>query len=169
MNESLTKKSYRSGWCFFNYPASPEWAREDFTCTNECASQFFANAHDYPGSNYWMILYELADRSDWWKDQFAKGWDHLVECRESATQTWTHPLSSTVTSTTSSSTSTTTDASTTTTTDFTSFTSTLTHSSSSSQSETSSPTASSTGVPENRPNTGGRLRPPIVFRALAWM
>ncbi|KAI3324625.1 hypothetical protein HD806DRAFT_50781 [Xylariaceae sp. AK1471] len=157
-----------SGWCYFNYPASQEWARTDFTCTNECASQFFADAHNHPASNYYFGLYELEDESDWWKNQFAEGWDHLVKCRKMVTLTPTRTTSSILTSTTWSSTTTDASTETTTTKDAVEFTSTSTDSLLSSQSETTGPTASSIGIPENNRNTGGRLRPPVAFRALVW-
>ncbi|KAI0446537.1 hypothetical protein F4803DRAFT_19067 [Xylaria telfairii] len=158
-----------SGWCYFNYPASSEWAQIDFTCTNECASQFFANAHHLPGSQYWFLGYELSDRSDWWKNQWTEGWEHLLECRNGAvastssfpdlTPTATTATSSAVTETTSSSTSSD-DSDTTTSASSESSTST-------GSSETSSPLESSTPTPTN--NAGGRLRTPGVFRVLQWI
>ncbi|RYP08819.1 hypothetical protein DL765_008682 [Monosporascus sp. GIB2] len=72
-----------SGWCALNYPMSEEWARDDFTCGNACAEQFFTLAHDLPGSQYQFHIYELADNSNWWKTQFKLGWETVLKCRQS--------------------------------------------------------------------------------------
>ncbi|KAI0456241.1 hypothetical protein F5B21DRAFT_502437 [Xylaria acuta] len=151
-----------SGWCYFNYPSSSEWAASDFTCTNECASQFFANAHDLPGSQYWFRLYELEDRSSWWKNQWTEGWEHLLDCRKgSAVSTSSLPSSIPTTTTTSSSVTETTSSSTES--ERAVFTSTEL-STLTSSSEASTP-ASLTPTPTG--NAGGRLRTPAVFRVLA--
>ncbi|KAI8628990.1 hypothetical protein F5Y19DRAFT_476082 [Xylariaceae sp. FL1651] len=156
-----------SGWCELNYPSSPEWARTDFTCTNECAVQFFTNAHNLPGSNYWFGGYELGSRSDWWKTQWAEGWDHVLECRSEGTSTRYSSsvvtTSSTVTTTSSMST---TSADSTSTDDIETVSSTR---SSSRQSTTPSPTSLASSFPTPSSNQAGRLRPPIAFRALAWI
>ncbi|KAI1756874.1 hypothetical protein F4782DRAFT_526549 [Xylaria castorea] len=157
-----------SGWCYFNYPSSSEWARSDFTCTNECASQFFANAHDLPGSQYWFRIYELEDRSNWWKNQWAEGWEHLLECRKgSAVVSTSSSSSSTLTATSTSSAVTEMASSSTSTDESGTPTSTSTESSTSTGSSEAPTLASSTPTPTG--NAGGRLRTPAFFRVLAWL
>ncbi|KAI1202863.1 hypothetical protein F5X97DRAFT_285974 [Nemania serpens] len=172
-----------SVWCYFDYPSSSEWASDDFNCSNACATQFFANAHNFQGSRYWFRIYELETRSDWWEDQFAMGWQHLLDCRDGSTG----PVSSgpgftrTITATDSSTTETTSsstvpDASETTSSDSSTSTESSSSSSSSSSStsspsETSSPTTPTPTPASTTPttNAGGRLRAPAAFRALAWV
>ncbi|TRX95038.1 hypothetical protein FHL15_004123 [Xylaria flabelliformis] len=160
-----------SGWCYFNYPSSSEWARTDFTCTNECASQFFANAHDLPGSQYWFRVYELEDRSDWWKTQWTEGYEHLLECRNGTAETTSFPdfPDETPTTTTMDSAVTETTNPFTFTDDSDTSTSTSTHSSTSASSTVPPTLASSTPTPTPTGNAGGRLRTPAVFRVLAWI
>ncbi|KAI0870315.1 hypothetical protein GGS24DRAFT_475726 [Hypoxylon argillaceum] len=157
-----------SGWCYFNYPASSEWARADFTCTNECASQFFANAHDLPGSAYWFRVYDLEERSSWWEGQWAEGWEHLLECRNGTAESTSLP-DSTLTIT-AADTATSSYMTETTTSSFTF----------PDESDTPTPTPTSTELVSSSPtatlasttpigNAGERLRAPAVFRALAWI
>ncbi|KAH8897469.1 hypothetical protein GQ53DRAFT_838066 [Thozetella sp. PMI_491] len=68
-----------TGWCYFNYQDGPDWADAEFPCEDGCAVQFFNDAHNFPGSNYTFMVYDLADQSDWWKKQWADGWDYLVQ------------------------------------------------------------------------------------------
>ncbi|KAI4600064.1 1,4-beta-D-glucan cellobiohydrolase cel6a [Pestalotiopsis sp. 9143b] len=90
-----------SSWCYLDYPGSKEWARSDFTCTNQCAAQFFYNAHTLPGANYVFGVYDLNDRSSWWENQWSDGWDHLQDCissgdlASSATASWGSGMSAT--------------------------------------------------------------------------
>ncbi|KAI1743262.1 hypothetical protein F4680DRAFT_409647 [Xylaria scruposa] len=163
-----------SGWCYFNYPASPEWARADFTCTNECASQFFDNGYNLPGSQHWFRVYELEDRSDWWKNQWAEGYEHLLECRNGTAPETSFPdfPEETPTPTSTDSVVTETTSPFTVTDDSDTSTSTSTQSSTTSTSTSTSATpaptlASSTPTPTN--NAGGRLKAPAIFRVLAWV
>ncbi|KAI1128776.1 hypothetical protein F5Y10DRAFT_239872 [Nemania abortiva] len=157
-----------SGWCYFNYPTSPEWARPDFTCGNECASQFYSNAHNLPGSAYWFRIYSLEAVSDWWEENWKEGWEHVLECRKEGTSTISRPGSTqTITSFVSETTSSytfpdETDTPTPTPTP----TSTESSSSSSSASETATTVASE---PPRNTNAGERLRVPPAFRMLAWI
>ncbi|KAI0467119.1 hypothetical protein F4859DRAFT_276742 [Xylaria cf. heliscus] len=173
-----------SGWCYFNYPASPEWAEVDFTCTNECASQFFADAHNLPGSQYWYRIYELEDRSDWWKNQWEMGWEHLLECGGGSTSASSSasaslPSSTPAATTTGSSVSGPTSSATSSDENDTG-TSSSTESSTSTESPTSTGSSTPTGssgtssqvaspTPTPTTNAGGRLRTPAVFRVLAWI
>ncbi|KAI0097900.1 hypothetical protein GGR51DRAFT_454684 [Nemania sp. FL0031] len=156
-----------SGWCFFNYPASTEWAWSDFTCGNECAEQFYANAHNLPGSKYLFGVYDLEARSDWWEGNWADGWNHLLECRKEATMS--HPtftFTSFVPDTTSSSY---TVPDETFTAPFRYTSSALSSSSSPSSSSSTSPTITSAeSTPTINRNAGGRVRAPVAFRMLAW-
>ncbi|KAI8955637.1 hypothetical protein F4801DRAFT_274123 [Xylaria longipes] len=148
-----------SGWCYFNYPSSREWAQTDFTCTNECASQFFANAHNLPGSQYLFSVYELVERSSWWENQWAEGWQHLQECRRGSMVS----TSSFSSSTSTSAAATTATTTTTTTTAGSIVIETASWSTPTSSSEPSSSTPTPTG------NAGERLRVPSVFGVLAWL
>ncbi|KAK7747669.1 hypothetical protein SLS62_008995 [Diatrype stigma] len=71
-----------SSWCYLSYPTSGVWARTDFSCDNECATQFFSNAHELPGADYLFSVYTLTERSDWWENQWDEGWEHVLECRD---------------------------------------------------------------------------------------
>ncbi|RYP06659.1 hypothetical protein DL764_003043 [Monosporascus ibericus] len=75
---------YDSGWCDLNCPMNEEWARDDFACGNGCAEQFFTLAHDLPASQYqFRHIYELLNKSNWWKTQFELGWETMLQCRRS--------------------------------------------------------------------------------------
>ncbi|ETS76555.1 hypothetical protein PFICI_11942 [Pestalotiopsis fici W106-1] len=90
-----------SSWCYLDYPSSDEWARSDFTCTNQCAAQFFYNAHTLPGANYWFRVYNLDYKSSWWENQWSDGWNHLLDCissgdiSSSQTESWGSHMSPT--------------------------------------------------------------------------
>lgn len=167
---------YSSGWCYLNYPTSSEWARADFTCGNGCAEQFFANAHDLPGANYTFGVYELQDRSDWWKEQWAEGWDRVLECREegsssssSSILSWSSATED-ITSTTGSETTVTTYTESTSTADTDTTASTTEGSTSSLSDTTTSPSSTSASataslaseLPTNtQDSAAGRLRSPF--------
>ncbi|KAI0476000.1 hypothetical protein GGR56DRAFT_665822 [Xylariaceae sp. FL0804] len=73
-----------TGWCWLNYPSGSDWAVADFPCADSCALQFFADAHDYPGSKYWFQVYDLAAKSGWWKSVWTEGWETVQKCRGSS-------------------------------------------------------------------------------------
>lgn len=70
-------------WCYFGYSYgnNPNWARSDPPCSDSCALNFLANAHNYPGSNYTFRIYELEYQSSWWENVYAEGWETVQECR----------------------------------------------------------------------------------------
>lgn len=70
----------RSDYCFLTYPASDDWARTDFPCSDECAVKFFQNAHDQPGSAYFFDYFDLGTQSSYWDETFAGGWETVVQC-----------------------------------------------------------------------------------------
>ncbi|KAH8648557.1 hypothetical protein BX600DRAFT_517933 [Xylariales sp. PMI_506] len=89
-----------SDWCWLTYPSSSNWAEVGFPCSDLCAVQFFENAHNYPGSNYTFLLYDLNPRSSWWENQWAEGYQHLLDCRnEGSSSTELATVSSTATAT----------------------------------------------------------------------
>ncbi|CAJ2499813.1 Uu.00g026660.m01.CDS01 [Anthostomella pinea] len=167
-----------SGWCYFNYQTSSEWADVDFTCTNECATQFMTNGNNLPGSKYWFQVYELADRSDWWKTQWAEGYQHALECAgEDANSTLTAgssastvPADATATDTTetgsaTSATATATDSET----DATSTSSDSIQITASEPTTSSSSSTSPTATLTPATGTAGRLSPPSIFLAWRWI
>lgn len=151
----MANEYFSSGWCYLNYPSSSEWARADFTCTNECAVQFFTDAHDFPGSNYTFLIYDFNNRSDWWKNQWAEGWDHVLECKSIGTASTQSHKSTTTTSSTTSTASTTRQSS--------SHTSTISGTKTSSSSTTNPASRSTTTqLPASTSSSGARrLRPPF--------
>ncbi|KAI1325283.1 hypothetical protein F5Y16DRAFT_275397 [Xylariaceae sp. FL0255] len=71
-----------SGWCYINYPI---WPSPDFDCGDQCAKQLYANAHNYPGSAYVFLVYDLNSQSSWWENEYQLGWDRIVECSKHGT------------------------------------------------------------------------------------
>ncbi|KAJ5928424.1 hypothetical protein N7466_007380 [Penicillium verhagenii] len=69
-----------SDYCFLTYPASEDWARTEFPCSDDCAIKFFQNAHEQPGSAYIFDYFALGNQSSYWEDTFAGGWDTVVKC-----------------------------------------------------------------------------------------
>ena len=158
---------YSTGWCYFNYVDGPDWADAEFPCDDGCAAQFFINAHELPGANYWFMVYDLADRSSWWETQWTEGWQYwTTQCSGSSavpssdTGTATGQVTSLPTETTSGAVISTTPA------HSSSGENTSSPSSSSAAKKTTSGTgaASSTTVAASAAtNAAGRLRPPFRF------
>ncbi|KAF3003340.1 hypothetical protein E8E14_001499 [Neopestalotiopsis sp. 37M] len=161
-----------SSWCYLDYPSSDEWADSDFTCTNQCAAQFFYNAHTLPGANYWFMVYNLDYKSSWWENQWSEGWDHLQDCissgdiSSSQTDSWGSSMSATAAAGGSESTSDSTSAESTGTSSMATATGSATTSATSTTSaKTGSQSASgtTTTLPTNTSTSGaGRLRLPFV-------
>ncbi|KAJ5812725.1 hypothetical protein N7447_009748 [Penicillium robsamsonii] len=69
-----------SDYCYLTYPESDDWGNTDFPCSDECAVEFFRNAHEQPGSAYFFNYFSLGNQSSWWEETFAGGWETVVQC-----------------------------------------------------------------------------------------
>lgn len=72
--------SFRSNYCYLNFPGSSYWGATDFLCNDTCAIQFYQNAHNQPGSAYFFSYEYLCNQTSWWEDTFAGAWKTVVKC-----------------------------------------------------------------------------------------
>ncbi|KAJ5753174.1 hypothetical protein N7520_010091 [Penicillium odoratum] len=64
-----------SEYCFLSNEDST-----NFPCDDECAVQFYQNAHEQPGSGYFFSYFVIGTQSSWWEENFASGWKRVVQC-----------------------------------------------------------------------------------------
>ncbi|KAH6666399.1 hypothetical protein B0J14DRAFT_604794 [Halenospora varia] len=51
-----------------------------FSCDDECTASFYQTAHDYSASGWIFNYYFLVAQSEWWEEEFEKGWTRLQKC-----------------------------------------------------------------------------------------
>ncbi|KAF3384379.1 hypothetical protein F1880_003124 [Penicillium rolfsii] len=142
-----------SDYCYLTYPKSDDWARTEFPCTDECAVQFYQNAHDQRGSAYFFNYFALCEQSSYWEETFAGGWDTVMQCGDGG-----NDVSSVSTSTKGSST-------TTGVVDTSSSTSSSTATPAATAATTATPVRSSSSATSSTATNGAsNLRVPFVFR-----
>jgi hypothetical protein len=73
---SCRKSTDTGEYCYFT--GRP--ANNKFACEDTCNVQFYANAHNYPGSAWFFNHYMLMDQSSWWTEYFKPGWERAREC-----------------------------------------------------------------------------------------
>ncbi|EED12983.1 conserved hypothetical protein [Talaromyces stipitatus ATCC 10500] len=76
-----------SDYCYLTFSTSSDWAREDFPCNDTCAIQFYQNAHNQPGSGYFFSYMDMCNRTTYWEQTFAGGWETVVQCGDGGNQT----------------------------------------------------------------------------------
>lgn len=73
----LTRQRHSSGsYCRL----ADEATESSFPCTDTCQVQFYANAHNYPGSAWFFNYYYLCAQSEWWDGEFQTGWAVAKAC-----------------------------------------------------------------------------------------
>ncbi|KAK3934212.1 hypothetical protein QBC46DRAFT_85601 [Diplogelasinospora grovesii] len=69
-----------TGYCYLNYPQGSDWALPEGVCDDDCAKQWYADAHVYPGAGYRFLEYSLVNQSDWWMGNYEDGWEEIQKC-----------------------------------------------------------------------------------------